>query len=345
MIIARRPAPPKDGVNTISFRWHKKHRYYFIGSSSELIETTIVTKEHLVAAVTEDWLTVFPNYDPSIHEVEAPYLQSWKEETISFCQLNKKTITTGLPYGVYKLSESIDHGICAQPMTFSSDTYLDFGQVFNIKKDFEKFIKKPKRDNTRSRAAVLLYGPPGNGKTASICELAKYAEELKCRVFFVSSKVDFTDLLEMRQVLQHEHTVFVIEELTERTGHTGTEKLLSFLDGETSWNNSYVVATTNYPDELPWNIIDRPGRFGTIVEVKNPTKEQRMSYMKIMALNLEELEEAADATEGLCFDYVKCTVLDALDNGTSVKEEVQKYKERREKVSKAFKSTKLGLGE
>jgi SpoVK/Ycf46/Vps4 family AAA+-type ATPase len=137
----------------------------------------------------------------------------------------------------------------------------------------------------------------------------------------------------------------VIEELTERTGHTGTEKLLSFLDGETSWNNSYVVATTNYPDELPWNIIDRPGRFGTIVEVKNPTKEQRMSYMKIMALNLEELEEAADATEGLCFDYVKCTVLDALDNGTSVKEEVQKYKERREKVSKAFKSTKLGLGE
>ena len=186
---------------------------------------------------------------------------------------------------------------------------------------------------------MLLYGPPGNGKTREIVKLIENSKKDKYRVIIIDSAVSFQDLEEFKTILEKDDNIFVIEEITERT-EKNAEQLLNFLDGEMSWYNSYTIATTNYPEELPWNIIDRPGRFNLIKEVGNPTPEERSLYFKHMGI--VDVEEAVKATDKLSLDYIINITNDSLMYNKTIPEVVKEYISRRKNMSNKFKSP-MGL--
>jgi len=341
--------PHKRHFNKIDhncFKWDNDYGMYTLHTHKTVIDTAMVQNDDVYRYLAGETLHIFPQYDKTKHTIDRFLTNlegtTFTSQSVVFFKLNEITPpeNKGLPYGIFRCKHTYSEtGIC--PMTFSSDEYIEIGQEFDICQDFLNFKNSIISATRRKKKAVLLYGPPGNGKTASISKLAKIAEKEKFRVFFLDNEFPLNELKKYRDILNDETAVFVIEELTQRLDKN-VEEVLSFLDGQTSWDNSYIIATTNHPEDLPLNIIDRPGRFKEIHEIKNPTQSQREIYFRVMGMPESQILDAALATDGLSFDYVKSILLDSQANNQPIKELVVEYNERRHLISKNFKQ-KLGI--
>ena len=155
-----------------------------------------------------------------------------------------------------------------------------------IRRDMRLFFENEKlyRDmDIAYRRGALMYGPPGTGKSYSIIRSVREAiQNHNALAFVISNRFRFEDVTDLRDELRDRNTIFIIEEISSpnRRGIQSLSDLLSFLDGEYSWDRNYNVATTNYPGDLPPNVIDRPGRFDKIIEMDHPSIEEREKFLQ-----------------------------------------------------------------
>ncbi len=323
---------------------------YFLTSSSKTIDLKVISKEEYFNFLSGDVISVFPEYNEEKHFTDCPVYNTISDlmgqDTVPVT-LHEYEENTDKFYGCF-LFENTARGTLLKKLEFSTDNYIDLKQNFNLYQDFHNFRNnKPKYEKRfgkgRARKGLLFYGPPGNGKTAQISQLSKFAEKEKFRVFFVDKNLALRDLFQFKTLFENEDSVFVIEELTERSEGRNSEELLSFLDGELSWNNSYVIATTNSPEELPWNLVDRPSRFKVKLEFPNPTAEEREIYLKHMKIPEESLLETITLTDGMSLDYIKNIVLDSFLEDKTIPQIIKETKEEHNKVSNKFKNKKIGI--
>jgi len=170
---------------------------------------------------------------------------------------------------------------------------------------------------------VLLYGPPGNGKTQLAKAVAGETSSTFIKVVaseFVRKYIGEGARLvreTFRLAREKAPSVIFIDEL-DAIGATRTEsnvsgdrevqrtlmQLLSEMDGFEKRENVKILAATNRPDILDTALL-RPGRFDRLVEVPMPNKEGRESIFKIHSkkMNLKGVEftrlvECADGASG-----------------------------------------------
>lgn len=255
---------------------------------------------------------------------------------------NGQDDSSNLKNGAYHMTTTDNGQILAVPYSAEASPVKIVspkGVFDNVKSFFSKEASKIRRN----KSGMLLYGPPGNGKTSEIMEVIRGAAELDAVVFVVSASVRMNSLEAFRKAMGGRKTVFIIEELTERAHGQNVESLLSFLDGENSWNNAISIATTNYPKELPENIIDRPGRFDTFIAFNNPSNEQISELAKTIGFGDED-----DITplfgEKLSFDYVSFILAKAIEKtgNDRVAETLNAEANRRRFFSETFKQ-KTGI--
>lgn len=198
-------------------------------------------------------------------------------------------------------------------------------------------VKMPGRKNKKG---ILMFGPGGNGKTSAIMRLAEKAKEFDAVTFYIKKGVELTGYFmeNFKRIMDGRNVIFVLEELTERMREV--ESLLTFLDGENSWDNSVVIATTNYPEELPANIIDRPGRFELILEYKNPSNKNIEDLAKLFGFTPEDAEILKG--KDLSYDYASFLLSKAKATGATVAEVYKAESDKRSRVSSTFKG-KLGF--
>lgn len=225
---------------------------------------------------------------------------------VAFKEMEKCVFEGLMPSGFYYTGTICDQ-FSILPTTFNTDKYIDLNSevLNNIIKDITMFIESEdlyKELSLMYKRGILLYGEPGNGKTMIISEIARrYGKD--SRIIKITRPWDIGSLEKFKGMLEDKLTIFIFEELTEFT-EDHVMDMLNFLDGQDSWNKSLVLATTNYPESLPSNLVDRPSRFDRIIHVGNPDSNTRKKYLETV-LQRKIDDDIVKKTDGYSIAYLK----------------------------------------
>lgn len=205
--------------------------------------------------------------------------------------------------GVYKV-ESDDTGPYLQLQTVISDSIVELPETANIKvlegmKKFWKSKDKYDKFGLIYKRGVLLWGPPGSGKSVTINLLMKeLINEYGGIVLICSHPGLLSFMLSKVRAMEPDTPIIVvledIDEMIEK--NNGEHEILSMLDGEMQVSNVVFLASTNYPDRLGPRIVNRPSRFDERIYVGMPSANARKAYLKF-ATSVKD--EAGGSVPGL----------------------------------------------
>lgn len=265
----------------------------------------------------------------------------------------KKTVDT-IPFGVY--SYRVGDGIIPERLekkSIRTDTIINISDTFEkVKKDIDRFLERKdvyKEVGTPYKYGSLMYGPPGNGKSILIQQIINMYVD-RAVVIYIDPATNGTPSNLFLQALEERMPnilkIFVFEELTVSTSsQRNTMFLLRFLDAEIALNDTIVLATTNFPEMLPENIVNRPSRFDDIYEFCNPSDDDRR--LLISHFNgRDALDSEVQDTKGLSIAEVKQFCIFMRIHGLSSTDALNRIKDRKQKCKKAFtkSSEKVGFG-
>jgi hypothetical protein len=169
--------------------------------------------------------------------------------------------------------------------------------------------QKYRDHNLLYKRGLLLWGPPGGGKTVAVKLLMS---ELVKRdgVVILAQNIQLVILClkAIRRIEPNRNLIVVLEDIDEIINYNGESHVLSMLDGENNVDNILHLATTNYPDRLGARIINRPSRFDRRVYVGMPSDEARRAYLDKATrggLNSEELDKWIKDTKELSIAHLR----------------------------------------
>lgn len=252
-----------------------------------------------------------------------------------------------VPADMYRIGEVMGFGLVLNTIgDITTDKHVNmYNNIDKLTEDVELFFSRDiLYDQLKMvfKRGCLVYGPPGNGKTFQIIQAAKKViKNDDCIVMTIAPRDvwSLSALNQIRDAISHRNKILIIEEISEWTKRSyGMEDLLSFLDGEYSWERCYTIATTNYPAELPDNIVDRPGRFDLLIDVPCPDERDRKAY--ISSFLGEADEKIVKATKGFSISYLKELIIRSKFKEQPLLDTIHELEATREAVRNKFRDEK-----
>lgn len=209
----------------------------------------------------------------------------------------------------------------------------------DIIKEIKDFVKSEdiyRKVGIQFRRGILMYGPPGEGKTTTIRQIIKKYKNESIIIFL--NDIPSAPMLKAINDMEGDRLkIVIVEELATMIDSfdTSMDAILDFLDGETSLDKCLILATTNYPHRLPANIAQRHSRFDLLVEVSSPTKEEIQALVEHFTgewpvnANIELLIGLSTAT-------IKEICLYSMIKNVSINVAAEKIKERIEVTKQKF---------
>lgn len=227
---------------------------------------------------------------------------------------------------------------------------------FNSLDIYKKYNLDPKR-------GLLLWGPPGTGKSATVAKVCEnYAKDNSTLIVtWPSDKFEARDVKSFIKSFSYtenkvDRLILVIEDLGGVENQDGPRRyseasLLSLLDNveATFTKPTMIIATTNHPEKFLENLIDRPQRFDDVIEVKPPSGEFRARFLEFFSQN--EVSDTAkelikqNKYEGFSVAHLKEIVVRSAIYGISIETAIEQLYAQSSKAKKGFMKGggKMGL--
>ncbi|MCH8558057.1 MAG: AAA family ATPase [Balneolia bacterium] len=218
--------------------------------------------------------------------------------------------------------------------------------------DSKEFYKEQKLGYKRS---VLFYGEPGTGKSRYIDQLGTtLISNYDAVVMRIGGPHELSAILKagipvLNKVLKGRLKVFIIEELVTLLERDFKTELLNLLDHPYLRDDVMFLMTTNNPEQLPSNIVDRPSRVDLLVEVnsKGLNKEFIAAWYKfLMGQNMpEDAMNEMSQLDDLSPAYLKELFVSSRVTGQSLQDSMIELRDRKSRVKSQFKQAKdIGFG-
>lgn len=218
-----------------------------------------------------------------------------------------------LPSGLYR-PVMTNIGITLSKMDVRCDKILRLpdSQSNNVVDEITTFRNKAdafKQRGLLHKRGILLWGPPGSGKTCTIQQIIELLINQHGGIAIqVDQPVNAAMALQMiRRVEKERQIVAIMEDLDALTDRHGEPEYLALLDGESQVDNIVYVATTNYPERLDKRFVDRPSRFDTIVWIGMPSADARRAYLeaKEQLWDKDELEYLVSSSKDFSIAHLR----------------------------------------
>ncbi|NJO48258.1 MAG: ATP-binding protein [Leptolyngbyaceae cyanobacterium RM2_2_4] len=160
------------------------------------------------------------------------------------------------------------------------------------------------------KAGVMIYGPPGSGKSCTIKLVSRKLIERGGTVFFSSGypAVTMRWLEDFARVENNRKSIVILEDIDSLIANYGESNYLEMLDSAKTINNVLFIATTNYPEHLDPRIYNRPGRFSHVIKIGLPTDTTREAYLKAILKDHRDVEEIVRESKGFTIDHLTALV-------------------------------------
>lgn len=251
-----------------------------------------------------------PSYLGDSHDV-ALDVASWSVSGDAYFAV--PTTTQKLPSGFYTCEIS-QNGPFLQRKDVDADQLIKLPDATTdmLLKEFVTFweqVEKFKKFGLSAKRGILLWGPPGSGKTSSLQVMASHMiQELGGIVVMAGDPRIMIPLLNgLRRIEPDRPLIVVYEDIDALVDRYGEAEFLAMLDGEHQVSNVVNVATTNYPERLDARFADRPGRFDRVQYVPMPCEDARRCYFETRAVdvNKDTIERWVQKSEGWSIAHLR----------------------------------------
>lgn len=218
--------------------------------------------------------------------------------------------------------------------------------------------------NRPKKRGVLLYSNPGMGKTSAIEKVCSdLIKEDPGTVVMVwpTSEIEADDITRFlttnsKYTDKCTRLILIIEDIGggEREGHhsrSGVDSgLLNLLDGVGVVFRlpTFIIATTNHPENLLASLADRPGRFDLMMKLQPPSHEEKIALMKFISgrdLLSDEAESLGKkGTEEFSIAHLEEVAVRSELHDKSYPEVVDELIKHKELFKKDFEDNKKQMG-
>lgn len=221
-----------------------------------------------------------------------------------------------LPPGIYDIKSNSQIGTYFESAPFDIRGIIRFPDTVTdeVLEEISKFWDREqlfKKYKTTYKRGILLWGPPGSGKTCTIKLLVEDLIKRDGIVLKFSSPGLFSTGLKMLRAIQLETPIIVLmEDIDAIISSHNESEVINILDGIDALNKIVFIATTNYPELLGARIINRPSRFDKRHKVGVPSKAARKMYFEHLLGNCQgevkgDIAQWVKDTDGMSIAHLK----------------------------------------
>jgi len=307
-----------------------------------------------------DEKTILPKSDLAVQTSDSiiQFKYSGKEK------IKQKTIKPGIwslkpsMSGIETVSVDLSKKRLLLDITGAKSILEEADCFFNSLHVYEQLERQKKR-------GVLLYSSPGMGKSSTIshfCNETIKKDKGTVVLVWPTSKIDpddVCDFLATDTKLDKKCTkmILILEDIGGAEYENGgrprgvSSGILNLLDGVAVAFKlpTFIIATTNHPENLMASLADRPGRFDLKIELKQPKLEERIRIMEFISKRKLTNDEIALVSTKECDTFSiahleECIVRSLLHKKTLIQTIKEVIAERKFAKESFEKTSTLGFG-
>jgi AAA+ superfamily predicted ATPase len=202
------------------------------------------------------------------------------------------------------------------------DIILDDNLKNELRSNIEAFFNEKRffiENNLPYKRGFLLIGPPGNGKTMLCRVIAGVYRDVP--FVYYQNESEFSAIHELETCFSYagkiSPMILCLEDIDVILKNNNVSTVLNLIDGLSENEGLLLIATTNHPENLDQNILNRPSRFDRVFKINPPDEGVRFrAFNKYLGryFNSSDLSEFAGSTEGFSVAYIKEVCISALIN-------------------------------